>query len=370
MMVKKATSQPEQISDSRREMVFQDLLGHDKIIDLFRHMIDRNRLPHALLLHGPAHIGKTSTAYCLIRRVECLEGGEDPDCTCRACQKLSRVIQDEIDKKTRQRKVQCSWYDLSEIYPKPSGQKMIEIDPIREVDERVAQMPMEGKRRFLIIHGADRMNREAANAFLKTLEEPPPHLQIILITSNYNGLLPTVRSRCTEVRFSPVETKKLAEWLREMRGGDPEANETIAAYSGGCPGLALEMAQADIIERRLQALDALATFQEHGYKALFKTAYEINRATGEDMPENLDILLAWYRDLIVASCVVDVDERLFVNRDLAQRLKQDSANYSATALLNAAQTIVDSYPWSKRLVQPQLAMENLLLDIGSATRRR
>ena len=272
------------LEDSRRSCDMESLIGQQKITDCLQRMIEQRRLPHSLLFYGPPSVGKRSMAYGLIRSFETAPFLDNPT----RCDLIKQKIQ------------RMSWYDLTEIVPGFTGQKIIKVDTIREAETRIAQAPMEGRRRFLVIHNADRMQLPAANAFLKTLEEPPRNLQIILTTDNISSLLPTIRSRCTELSFGTVETKTLANWLTEKTGGDAVLNEVIAVLSGGCPGQALRMAQSDIMSQRADMLTALVAYIEYGYKALFKSAQTVNDASQEDLKVSLDVIASWYRDLLIA----------------------------------------------------------------------
>lgn len=333
-----------------RDQVLDALIGQEELAGLLRRMIERDRLPHALLFHGPPQVGKRSMAYALVRRLECHEGGENSACACRVCRKLRRG----------------SWYDLTELAPETKGQRIIRVETIREKEDFLALMPLEGRRRFLIIHDADRMNAEAANAFLKTLEEPPAHLHIILLTDHWNALSLTIRSRCTALRFCPVSRSRLAEWLHEMAGGDPVQNNLLAALAEGSPGRALELLHSDVLARRQQALDSFQTFTEQGYRALFKTAHDLNQASADNPAEALWFLLSWHRDLLVTRLAPDAAPDLLVNADLAERLSAESKRHSTAGLLAALAKIADGFSWSGRMVNRQLALENLLLDIGAA----
>ena len=325
-------------------------MGQEELANLLRRMIERDRLPHALLFHGPPQVGKRSMAYALVRRFECHEGGESFDCACRVCRKLRR----------------SSWYDLTELAPEEKGQRIIRVESIREKEDFLALMPLEGRRRFLIIHDAERMNAAAANAFLKTLEEPPAHLHIILLTDHLSSLSSTIRSRCTAMRFRPVSRSRLAEWLRELAGGDGVQNGLLAALAEGSPGRALDLLHGDVLARRQQALDSFQAFTEHGYRALFKTAHELNQATADDPAEVLWFLLSWHRDLLVSLLAPDAAPGLLVNADLAERLSAESERHSTAGLLAALEKVVGGFSWCGRVVNRQLALENLLLEVGAA----
>ncbi|MBN1515644.1 hypothetical protein JXA32_03640 [Candidatus Sumerlaeota bacterium] len=341
-------------SDPRRGRSFQDIAGHERLMTLLNRMIEQRRLPHSLLFHGPAQIGKRSLAYALIRRMECLKGDAAPGCDCRACVKLQRG----------------SWFDLIEVRPGETGQQVVKVLDMREAMESAVQLPIEGRHRFLLVHGAERMQKESANAFLKTLEEPPPHLHIILLTSRLYSLLPTIRSRCTEARFNPVDWRALAEWLKARTSCDAALREFLAVLSGGCPGLALELAQDEQLSvKREETLAALKQFGEHGYVRLFQSAYEIERQADGDLAQALQHISAWQRDLLIARAAPEYAEQLLVNRQYKNLLMQSAEGCTREAAIEMLGAALKRYDWAGRMLNVQLALENLLLDIGMASKK-
>lgn len=333
-----------------REQNLSTLIGNEKIISAIRNMVDGNRLPHALLFHGPDGIGKLSTAFALMRKIECENGGEIEDCSCRFCQKISRE----------------SWFDLHQLKPETTGQKMIKVDKVREVEDKVYLTPFEGKKRFLIIEEADRMNPESANAFLKTLEEPPASLQIILTTNHLNLLLPTIRSRCTEMRFNPLTVDLVLNWLNQKLGDD-ESHHVIALLSKGLPGLALKLLDSELVLKNRQAFSALAEFNRTGYRCLTKTASELNQACNEDFSEILGLMLVFYRSLLINEYDVESASGSNILMESGQQI--DSGRFTNEAIVNTMNLITEAYDWSGRMLNSQLALENLLLKIGSSLRK-
>jgi DNA polymerase-3 subunit delta' len=162
-------------------MSFNDIIGHDRPVQVLKRALAGGTVAHAYLFSGDEGIGKRMTARALAAAVNCLERGPEGGCgTCPSCRKVAAGSHPDV-------------HLLA-----PDGAE-IKIDQIREVQSDLSLCPFEGAKKVLIVDGAETMNDASSNALLKTLEEPPGETVIILVTSRPQGLLPTIRSRCQEV---------------------------------------------------------------------------------------------------------------------------------------------------------------------------
>ena len=225
--------------------------------------------PQALLLIGPAAIGKTTLALDLAAGLLCAakEGVVRPCRACRACRLVARG--------THQ--------DLHRLAPEGAGRQVRIGDPndpdpgtVRHLIRELARLPVEGRHRVAVIEGAHRMNEDAQNALLKTLEEPPAGATLILCADEPERLLPTVRSRAATLRLGPLGIRAIEGLLGE-RAIDPPRAARLARLAGGRPGLALAYAAAP------QAVDARE---------------EISRTLLDLIPENRSRRLAIGRELL------------------------------------------------------------------------
>ena len=197
------------------------------------------KLAHAYVFTGPKGIGKHQTALALAQRVNCLKGGSDPSaCDCASCRRIRDGNHPDVFVITKLK-------DKTEIV----------IGQIRSLMERLELRALEARVKFAIIRDAELINPEAANAFLKTLEEPRPDTVLVLTTSTPDALLPTIRSRCQTVRFAAMSTASLAQSLREQNGSAMDDAIVLAAFGQGSPGRALELGE-DFLLRRRTVLDA------------------------------------------------------------------------------------------------------------------
>lgn len=204
--------------------------GHEAASAAIRKMVEGRR-PHALLLVGPPSVGKTTLAVDLAAGLLCqaaqaTDGGR-PCRSCRAC----RMVESG------------NHPDLHRIAPDgPGGQ--IRIDSVRRLASELALLPVEGGARVAIVEAAHRLNDDAQNALLKTLEEPPSGVTIVLCADDEDRLLPTVRSRCARLRLGPVDTRSIEGLLAERGLGDASLGARVARLAGGRPGLAIAYAAA------------------------------------------------------------------------------------------------------------------------------
>ena len=195
-------------------MSLQQILGQEKAIRLIRKAISHERIPHAWLFSGMAHIGKYKTALALSQTLNCLENGDDACVHCDFC-----------------RQIEYEHFPDFRVV-RPEG-KNIRIAQVRDALDWLHLRPDRAKYRVLIFEDADQFNRESANAFLKTLEEPPPDTLIILINLNPQNLLETIVSRCQHIRFHPLSREMVLEILRAETELSEDQFELLVSFGAG-----------------------------------------------------------------------------------------------------------------------------------------
>ena len=218
-------------------MPFRDIVGHRTLVGLLARSIERGTLPPSLILAGPSGVGKRLAAVSTAQALNCSHSGCG---TCPTCTRIARGVHP----------------DVNILEPGDSGS--IKIDQVRDIVDRAAYRPFEGRHRVVIIDAADALVAAAQNALLKTLEEPPSTASFMLVTSVPDVLLPTVRSRCPRLTFRPLGADEVATVL--MRRGYSEHDaRVVAATANGSVGRALEASAGDLAEARDVALRALAS---------------------------------------------------------------------------------------------------------------
>lgn len=262
-------------------MAFKDIIGQERAIGLLTKAIASGRVASAYLFAGDSGIGKRLTALNFAKALNCaspIDGG--PCDACPSCKKIDAGMHP----------------DLFMIAPEKGT---IKVEVIRNLNEAVSLSSLEGGTKIVIIDEAETLHPSAANAFLKTLEEPPPACVIILVSASPEGLLETIRSRCVRVNFRPLSPENCLKVLRPKLGADAE---TAARLSMGRPGAALE---ADLVKEREWAIGVFSEILKPGGRALFKDK--------EDMQRWFDAMLVLLRDMAVRA--VSGGE-LAINRDM------------------------------------------------------
>ena len=273
-------------------MRFEELYGHEKPISILKSAMVRDRIAHAYLFYGMEGIGKRTMASVFARALNC--GEKDPPCdACASCRKAAHHNHPNI------------------ITIQAEGQ-FIKIGAIKELQARMAFRPGKGKR-VIIIEEADRMNAAAANALLKTLEEPSPGNVLLLTTARSHALPMTILSRCQHLRFTPLPREEVARFLREKEGLDAAAAAVLAASSGGSIGRALEMNREDYLTLRNGILEHLAQDDPADLLKRLAFAGRFGTERGEIL-ERLRILRGGYRDGLVLRETGEKERLMFQDR--------------------------------------------------------
>lgn len=329
-------------------MALWNILGQDHLIAALERSLRQNQLAHAYLLVGPPQVGKTTLAFQMAQAVNCLEN-DRPCGRCRQCQRVERGLHADV---------QVIAPDRDERTGRLHTE--IGIDQVRALERTAALGPYEGRCRVFIVEGAERMSLDAANALLKTLEEPPPQVVLILICRNPRMLPLTVLSRCQIVRFRPLAEGEFVAALGQRGVATGEAR-LLARICQGRLGLAMEGEGGQVIEQRNQALDLLRGVREKGAEALFVGVEPM----GRDRPRAELILEAWrlwYRDLLWLKAGAPEDG--VVNSDCLPELHRQVAVYSMEEILRDMETLREIWQALQSNVSPRLGLEVALMTIG------
>jgi len=232
----------------RAVMRFSDIRDQEHATATLRRSVASGKVPHAYLFVGPEGVGKRLAARTLAMALCCERNEPDPCGVCTHCRKISEEVHPDV-----------RWVGV------PDDKRRIPIDAVRETDRWLGVRPHESRSKILVVDPADAMTDAAANAILKTLEEPRAGSFIVLLTAAASALLPTVRSRCQIVRFRPLEEKTVAAILVQG-GADPEIAKVAAALSGG-------------------SLARAAQHLGEELDALLEIVVELLSASGEKTPE-------------------------------------------------------------------------------------
>ena len=329
------------------------IYGQDHLLKQLEPSLRRRRQSHAYLLCGPPHVGKMALAINLSQAVNCLEG---PGAPCGSCTQCIRIAQGHHA-------------DIRVLFPGQgeegrSPRTMIGINDIKETLRRVNLNPYEGSTSVVIINGAESMSEEAANALLKTLEEPPPQVMFLLLTADEDAVLPTVRSRCQSLTLVPLAKDRMVEQLITGHQATPEQAEQLFRLSRGCLGWAIgALNDSQVLEQRQADLAKMQETLEAGLETRFTYANEVASLFGSDRDAAKDLLalwLRWWRDLLL---IKEGAEEFLHNSDYAESLKSQASGLSTVEIVQFIHRLMETLYNLDSNVSPRLAMEVLMLNL-------
>jgi DNA polymerase-3 subunit delta' len=339
-----------------------DIIGHTWAVTQLQQSIQAGTDAHAYLIGGPAGLGKALLALRLAQALTCETTLGDPCQTCRTCRRIARSNHPDV------RIAGMASQAVGLKADEAARQKELKIGTIREWQHDVNLRPYEARRRIFILHDAERLNEEASNAMLKTLEEPPPYATLILV-AHTTDLLPTIVSRCRVLRLRPLARQQIQAAL-EHRGVPGDTAALLAAWSGGRIGWAIQMAEQPEAQRqRQEQLDQLIGLPAQSRAAAFRwaeqRAKEYRSGEQDTVFALLDLWQIWWRDLLLtaAGCteqVTNIDRHTELHRH-AQQIDLATAHAAVTRIGTAAQQLRENG-------NPQLVLENLLLHMHTAPR--
>jgi DNA polymerase III subunit delta' len=319
-------------------MEFRDVMGHDRQKGMITTLVDKGRMPHALLLAGPEGVGKKKIAVELVRNLFC---EEKRACgSCRPCHNLSGGFHP----------------DMTMI----SKDGSIKIDELRAIRKDVYEPPFEAPLRVIIIDNCDLMTREAANALLKTLEEPPPLNLFVLVTAKEQDIPLTIRSRCSRIGFGPLSREAVFSFFRDSQRLDEDQARLVADLSNGSISAGLFWLDEEhfVMRRRIAEL---VTGKKRGFAQTAFVAEGIT-AKGDEL-RHLFFLLSFLRDIWWHAVTGDVSA--LVNKDLQEIVKETSAGREVWAG-TSIKRVQEALRTLRYNVNRWLAVEHLMIDIVRA----
>ncbi|MFO7494717.1 MAG: DNA polymerase III subunit delta' [Desulfobacterales bacterium] len=329
---------------------FDALIGQERPVARLKTLLCRGAVPHALLFCGIEGVGKAQAALLLAMALNCgapaaRAAGAGPCGECRACRNLQAGQHPDL------------------LTVAPEG-PLIRVAQVRQLCASLAMKPYAARTRVVIIKDARAMNPEAGNALLKVLEEPPDRTVLILLATQTADLLPTIVSRCQHLRFGPIVRRCLQTLLTERHGVAPGAAEIAAAMSGGSLTRALRFSQADWIARRDWLIAAIGLDRP---ETLSSRPLDVLLAVAEKLaghkawiPEALDLIVAWLRDLLVFR---HAPARL-INQDRAALLGRASGRMTDEALLQRIQAVGSARSHIEANLNARLVLERLMLQLA------
>lgn len=340
-------------------MPFRDCIGHRRVVAVLARSIARGSLPPSLMFAGPEGVGKRKLALSVAQAVNCTTprlSGTSEDAleidacgTCPSCQRIARGTHPDV------------------LVVEPGATGTIKVDQVRDIVDRAAFRPFEGRRRVVIVDDADAMVAQAQNALLKTLEEPPAASSFLLVTARPDSMLATVRSRCPQLRFRPLSIEEVAQALVRASFTDTEAR-AVAATADGSIGRALQASAGDLVESREVAVRVLMqAAQSADVRRRLEGARDLLAKTGAGVVTEREHVSLHLRAM--ASLIRDVellasggDPGTLANADVHDQLGRLSA-YQGERGLRAFAAVDQAMIALDRNASPKLVADWLVLHL-------
>ena len=244
------------------------------------------------------------------------------------------------------------------IQIKPGGQ-IISIAQVRDLCSTIAMKPYEAKTRIAILHDAQCLNPAAGNALLKILEEPPERTVLVLIANQTQDLLPTIVSRCQQLRFNPISREYLEKLLIDEHGLEADEAHAIATMAGGSLSRAITMHGENWMIRRNWVLEEMQELSSRSIGHLMALAERFS-AEKEKIPELLEIIKAWLRDLVMAQFYPDK----ILNQELRQAIQKTSQDTKIDSLLSKIDLVQSTQNRLQANPNVRLLMEVMLMELA------
>lgn len=323
---------------------FQDILGQEQIKEHLQNVLSTGKVSHAYIINGERSSGKEFVARVFAMALQCEKGGTEPCEECRSCRQALSDNHPDI---------------IFVTHEKPNT---ISVNDIRsQVNGDVAVRPYSGRYKVYIVNEAEKMGVEAQNALLKTLEEPPEYVVILLLTSNVNILLPTILSRCVLLNMKPVPDEAVRRFLcTQMQIPDYKA-EVCVAFARGNIGKAKALASSEDFDKvKAEALSLLKYIQEMDLNEIVSAVKKITEYK-LDVGDYLDICVIWYRDALLFKATSDVNHLIF--REEVQALRRTAQRSSYEGIENIIKALDTAKKRLDANVNFELVMELLMLTI-------
>src|SRR5215468_4688075 len=352
-------------------MGFFQFHGNPETVRQLREILARDRFPHAVILAGLQGTGKYTLSLMLARVMNCLQPLETdglPD-YCGVCANCQRIAE-SLDLEARCAEAVEAREALRDtdkretrIFVQTHPDVMIKVDQVRHVINSIHYKPSEGRKRVFIFSDSAFI-KEAANALLKILEEPPDYATIILLAKNPGDLLPTIRSRCVLFRLAPLSIEEIEKDLAKQR---PEWNtkqrQLVARLSGGAVGMARAFDLTEYIESRRDALALINSATESSdHSALFRTT-ENYRAGAEGKEKTDELLRALYSLLKDLLALTSGTPDLVRNSDIAAELKSLARSLDFKWIAQATQQLGQVQSGMRRNVLRSLSLDAFSLSL-------
>ncbi|GJQ50325.1 MAG: DNA polymerase III subunit delta' [Candidatus Kuenenia stuttgartiensis] len=334
-------------------MSFAKIIGQEQVLSLFKNALKNERLAHAYIFAGQEGIGKMSFARELAKKIFCQSGKIDGACdNCNICKRI------DADNFT----------DIFFLLPE-KNHRVIKLEQLKYLQEILFVKPLESKHKIVIVEDADKMNEEASNCLLKTLEEPPLYAIILLIVTSLESVSETIKSRCQVVRFSPLSLKAMENILTDRFQLDKQLAAQLALISGGSLKRAAMFMEANALEKKHWLAEKLFEVSLKDNLAFSKELLnewniqdmEVLEEKRSHVKELFLLFLMYYRDILI--CKAGGEHFLLYYDDWKDALIAKSKSLSEKTLFKILERIKTSLKYLDCNANINLLIENMITEI-------
>ena len=323
---------------------FKDIVGHEQIIEHLKTAIEMGKVSHAYILNGPDKSGKMMIAEAFARALLCEKQDPDGCGECRSCRQSDDRNNPDI------------------IYVKHDKPNTISVDDIRtQLNNDIVIKPYSNQYKIYIVDEAEKMNQQAQNALLKTIEEPPAYAVIMLLTTNADSFLQTIRSRCITLNLKSVKNDVIKSYLMTEKKIPDYQADVCAAFAQGVVGKAIKLASSDDFNELKES--ALSLIKRLDDIDLYEMGEAIKQISDYKLQvqDYFDLITVWYRDVLYMKATNDVNGLIF--KDEVYDIKKQASKHS----YHGIETIIEALDKAKLRINANvnfdLVIELLLMTI-------
>ncbi len=323
---------------------FKNIIGHEKVVESLQNALMLDKTSHAYIFEGDEGSGKMTMAEAFAMALQCEKGGKDACMNCPSCRQALTRNHPDI------------------IFLQQTKEKLISVEDIRQqINNTITIKPYGNKKKVYIIDHAERMNDAAQNALLKTIEEPPAYAVVILLTTNKELLLPTIRSRCVAMQMHPVPDELVCQYLQNVLGVSEDQASLCAAFAQGNIGKAANLSGSeDFTQIKLSTLQLMKRIRDIDLYELTQAVKHITEYKLR-ITDYFDLMTIWYRDVLVYKATSDANRLVF--RDEVYDIKKQANISSYEGIQKIIDAILVAQTRINSNVNLELSLELMLLTI-------